>query len=291
MLVNGSPEDRIAAIDRGLLYGDGLFETLLVTEGKPCLWSQHLGRLEMGCKRLGMEPPNPQMLLTEARAVIGETVSGVLKLILTRGCGGRGYRPAGGAAQTRIVQLFPHPGYPAAWTHAGVVARYCSMRLGINPALAGIKHLNRLEQVMARAEWEEPGIAEGVMLDTADRVIEGTMSNLFLVRAGRLVTPGLHRCGIAGVMRALTLALARARGIPVQIGDLSKHDVRSADAAFFTNSLFGLWPIHVLDGKEYDPDRIPEVFRRRLPALGMYPTESTSVDSLLREYGQGLLPC
>lgn len=264
MLVNGSFDTRVAATDRGLLYGDGLFETLLVAGGAPCLWLRHLERLATGCERLKLAMPEPELLLAEVRSVIGEATVGAVKLILTRGVGGRGYRPDVDRSPTRIVQMFPLPEYPADWTEDGITARFCSTPLGINPALAGLKHLNRLEQVLARGEWRDPAIAEGVMLDTDGRVIEGTMSNLFVIRNKRLLTPRLDGCGVAGVMRGLTIDSARTLDITTDLTDLYPPDLRSADAAFFTNSLFGIWPIKRLDEVAYDPRCIPETLRRRV---------------------------
>ncbi len=251
ILINGEAGDRIDVLDRGLQYGDGLFETLRVRAGRPCLWAAHLARLRRGCERLGIAMPAEARLRDEAGRLCAGLDDGVLKIVLTRGPGGRGYRPPRDARPTRLLAVFPAPDYPPQYAQAGVAARLCDTRLGLNPALAGLKHLNRLEQVLARAEWDEPGIAEGLMLDIEGNVIEGTMSNLFMVRAGRLCTPGLSRCGVAGVMRARVMAEAGAQGIPVEEGRIGLRDLAAADELFLTNSVIGVWPVRRLDGRDY----------------------------------------
>lgn len=258
MLVNGERESRIAATDRGLHYGDGLFETLAVIEGKPCLWQRHMARLQQGCTRLGISMPDPKRLWAEAKQEIAGAERGVLKIIVTRGQGGRGYRPPSEPVPTRMLHLSPWPDYPDQAWRQGITARVCHTRLGCNPALAGIKHLNRLEQVLARAEWQDGAIAEGIMLDAEGRVIEGTMSNLFMLREGRLVTPDLSRCGVAGVMRALIIDLARAQALPVSVEDVCLDDLLQADALFFSNSLIGIWPVQSLRERSFSLQAIPQ---------------------------------
>jgi 4-amino-4-deoxychorismate lyase len=147
-LVNGEPGDVIPVSDRGLLYGDGIFETIAVREGRPRHWQRHMHRLQAGCTRLGIQPFENSLLTAEADSITNGVDKGVLKLIVTRGSGGRGYRVAEAIACTRIMQLHPWPEYPAANAEQGVKTRLCETRLGHNPVLAGIKHLNRLEQVL-----------------------------------------------------------------------------------------------------------------------------------------------
>ena len=177
--VDGHEHDKISARDRGLQYGDGLFETMAVIDSNIRRPEYHLERLMSGCARLGFEVDRASIereISAHSRAV----VRGVLKLIVTRGVSTRGYRPPATAVPTRIATLSAWPDYPPEWSTAGVVVRYCRTPLGENPVLAGLKHLNRLEQVLARSEWSDPGIAEGLMLDGAGHIIGGTMTNVFL---------------------------------------------------------------------------------------------------------------
>jgi 4-amino-4-deoxychorismate lyase len=247
MLVDGEPTDRISCLDRGLLYGDGIFETLAVENGRPRFWRRHLARLQAGCTRLGIPRPDENRLQEEAWLAIAGMHRAVLKIIVTRGEGGQGYRPAAQVTPTRILQLLPSPDYPDECRNAGVRVRLCRQRLGCNPALAGIKHLNRLEQVLARREWDDPGIREGLLLDHDGHLVEGTMSNLFLVRNGGLQTPELIRCGVAGVLRTVVMELAGARQMPVRVRALGLSDLWEADEVFLTSSVIGIWPVVTVD--------------------------------------------
>ncbi len=253
ILVNGSPEAVVSPVDRGLLYGDGLFETMRVDSGRVPSWSAHLQRLLEGCDRLAIARPSIAVLEREVDLLLSMAPErAVLKLIVTRGSGGRGYRPPAAAEPTRILQLHPWPDHPPARRQSGVAVRLCATRLGINPALAGLKHLNRLEQVLARAEWQDE-FEEGLMLDVEGRLVAGTMSNLFLIDRHRLRTPAITRCGVRGIMRGVVVEAAHAAGVVVEEVDLSLGDLRSADGAFLTNALIGLWPIRVFEDRHWSP--------------------------------------
>ncbi len=257
MLIDGERRELISARDRGLQYGDGLFETIAVRRQHTCLWPRHMARLEDGCHRLGIPMPDPERLAAEAATEVGDATQGALKLILTRGRGPRGYRVPESAVPMRVLECSPAPDFPIAWWSSGIRLRWCSTRLSINPQTAGLKHLNRLEQVLARSEWRDPAIAEGLMLDTQGRVVEGTMSNLFVMTAGRLVTPELSQCGVAGVMRALVIDTARTLGLSVSRVTLRPADLERADGLFMTNALVGIWPVRELQGRAMDPTAVP----------------------------------
>ncbi|RLA00777.1 MAG: aminodeoxychorismate lyase, partial [Gammaproteobacteria bacterium] len=182
VLVNGKPNDCVPTSDRGLLYGDGVFETIAVKNGQLHFWSEHVRRLQSGCERLGIDPVDETQLMGECRSLIRQSQQAVIKVIITRGSGGRGYRLPEQARPTRIIQLHEWPDYPASCTERGIKTRICRARLGHNASLAGIKHLNRLEQVLARQEWNDPNIMEGLMLDSDGDLVEGTMSNVFMVK-------------------------------------------------------------------------------------------------------------
>lgn len=250
-LIDGKETSCVAADDRGVQYGDGLFETIAVADGSPRLWRLHLARLQEGGRRLGIPVPPADTLHAEIRRLSPPQGRAVAKIIVTRGSGGRGYGAATAVAPRRIVTSHPWPDHPEEWATAGVEVRLCATRLGINPALAGIKHLNRLEQVLARSEWNDPEIVEGLMLDTDDQLVEGTMSNLFVVRDGRLLTPALDRCGVAGVMRAHLLGLAEQIGMDCEVTRLRVADLQRCEEAFLCNSLIGIWPIRRFGQYDY----------------------------------------
>lgn len=248
VLVNGVATDRLAVDDRGLHYGDGLFETLAILDGHAPLWSRHMARLHRGCRALGIVTPDTDALHDEVFHLCAGRPRAVLKLLITRGSGRRGYRPPEPAVPTRILMLGDWPAHPPAWHDEGVDVRTCDMRLSRNPVLAGHKHLNRLEQVLARAEWGDE-FQEGLMLDIDGWVVEGTMSNLFVVKDGTLLTPPIEQCGVAGIMRGLVMETAQAIGIPCEERNLRREDLDRTEGMFLSNTLIGLWPLRSLDGR------------------------------------------
>ena len=264
MWIGGQPGDSIDATDRGLNYGDGLFETVAVVQGQPKLWQAHMERLQSGCDRLNIPFPGADLLMGEMEKAVPDRGNGVLKIVVTRGPGGRGYRPPETLHPTRIVAFHPAPTYPAACWTEGVTTRICETRLGRNPSLAGMKHLNRLEQVLARQEWCDDSIAEGIMFDTEGRLVSGTMSNIFLVSGGRLTTPSLSRCGVEGVMRRQVLDIATHLGMAVEIRDIPADRLGQADAVFLTNALMGIWPVRQIDNQVFSPDAVPAALREHI---------------------------
>jgi 4-amino-4-deoxychorismate lyase len=247
ILINGEEIDTVSANDRGFQYGDGLFETLEVINGQPVFLEQHLLRLSAGCSRLNIPSPDTKQLTDECGFVCQQAKQAVLKIIITRGSGGRGYRQPETLQPTRVISLHPCPEHVSNFAEQGIKARFCDTRLGLNPALAGIKHLNRLEQVMARAEWDDPLAQEGIMLDINNHVIEGTMSNLFYVKDGMIYTASLALSGVAGVMRGIIKSLATKHNLALIERDYSKEALLAADEAFVCNSIIGIWPIKQIE--------------------------------------------
>jgi 4-amino-4-deoxychorismate lyase len=248
--IDGQSAELLSVKDRGLAYGDGLFATLGVRHGVPQLLERQLARLALGCRRLAL-PCEQSLLRNELLAFAAQMGEGVLKLIITRGDGQRGYAAPQPCQVRRILQAAPLPSYPAVNAAHGVQLFPCLTRLAEQPLLAGIKHLNRLEQVLARAEWQSDMYAEGLMCDATGRVVEAVYSNLFVVQAGQLLTPALTRCGVAGVMRAELLAQAMQLGITVLEQDLSYAQLLAADEVFVCNSLYGVWPVCGLAGHDW----------------------------------------
>ena len=255
--VNGMARDTVPVLDRAVQYGDGLFETLRVRDAQPEFLGRHLKRLDSGCQRLRFPAIPWPRLAHEVAELASQLPHAALKIILTRGQSGRGYRFDPQQAATRLLALAPLPQWPADIPRHGIRARLCATRLCSQPLLAGIKHLNRLEQVLARAEWDDPGIHEGLMLDHAGNVVEGTMSNIFLVCAGTLVTPALTACGVAGIMRSVILDLARQCNLNTEIRPVTLQQVQNSSEVFVCNSLIGIWPVHKIDGlAEYPVGRV-----------------------------------
>jgi 4-amino-4-deoxychorismate lyase len=273
-LLNGEAKYCIEFSDRGFQYGDGLFETIEVLNGVPVFLNQHFQRLSKGCEKLLIPMPDIDIIRKEAFQLAQSSVSkqAVLKLIVTRGSGGRGYRQPESIHSTRLFSLHPYPDYPESFKQQGITLRFCNTRLGLNPALSGIKHMNRLEQVMARSEWNSPEIQEGLMLDINDNVIEGTMSNVFLVKENSLYTPVIEQCGVEGVLRKIVITEARKNQIQVVEKPVSKEDIKSADEMFVTNSIVGIWPVKQIEERQYALGPITKRMQKLLLAFKLKET-------------------
>ena len=248
-LINGRPSDCLPVNDRGLAYGDGLFETIAVHNAQPQLLQFHLRRLQTSCIRLSLSL-DVSLLVSEIEQLMGRVDSAqpyVLKIIITREAGGRGYAYKPELSSQRILQLMPLNMDSSLIQEAGVRVKYCETPLSINPVLAGMKHLCRIENVLARAEWSDESIFEGLMKDTDGFVTEGVMSNFFLVKDAVLYTPHLDRCGVAGVMREFILSnVAPALQLPTALDRLTVEQVNSADELFICNSVIGVVPVTCL---------------------------------------------
>ncbi len=263
--INGRAGRQVDITDRGFTYADGLFETVAIRAGAPRFLGLHLDRLLTGCGRLGIAVPTRASLAADLKASVRDIPYGVLKVFVTRGPGPRGYalpdRPAPtvawGTGESRAQPSLP------------IEIRWCETMTSANPATAGLKSLGRLEQVLARAEWQQPEIAEGLMLSTEGQLVGGTASNVFLVAGDRLLTPGVNRSGIAGVMRRVVIEAALGAGIPVLETELSAADVRNATEVFLTNALTGIRPVRQLGPQRWATGPVTGQLCRLLFAAGV----------------------
>lgn len=261
VLVNGLSNEHIRVIDRGLMYGDGVFRTLLIRSGNALCWTHHYEKLHADCAALGIPCPRENLLHEEMMRLIELSPDCVLKIVVTRGEGNRGYAFPGGIEPTRILMKSPVPQYPASYFSDGVRMHLCETRLAAQPRLAGIKHLNRLENVLARAEWSDPGIAEGLLLDMEGNAIEGTLSNIFVRQGTTLHTPDLKHCGVAGVQRQRIMALAGKLGLTVRVENLPLHRIYNADEVVLSNSVIGTWQVRELGGNSCQVGNLAERLR------------------------------
>lgn len=268
MLINGTPADTVPALDRGLAYGDGLFESIRFVAAMAPLWSRHMQRLTESCERLRIPAPDTEQLWCEAREVARDMPQSVVRITVTRGIGERGYALPASAQTMRVVAAFTPPSVTHEAYADGVRLRVCTIRLAEQPLLAGMKHLNRLEQVLARAEWDDPAIAEGVLCDSHGRVVSATMANLFAVVDGVLLTPALDRCGVAGVARAEVLAAYP----PARVGELTLEALLDASEVFLSSSVRGILPVCSLGERVYAPGVITRRLQQYWHDLG-FPME------------------
>ncbi len=268
-LVNGDSQDSIGLSDRGLNYADGLFETIAVRSGQPRFFEKHLDRLATGCRRLGIPAQDGRVLAGEAAQLIDDSMHGTIKIIVTRGSAERGYALPETPVPTRIVGFSPVGSAGPQSPHYGARLRICDTPISGTPALAGLKTLARLEQVVARAEWQDPGIVEGLMRDTAGRIICGTMSNLFIVCQGKVLTPDLSQCGANGVMRSVVMDQAKQCGIMSREQAIVPGDLAHADEVFVTNALIGIWPVIRVDAWHYRLGPVTRQLMMRLSQAGV----------------------
>lgn len=260
--INGQANDQISALDRGLLYGHTVFETVAVVNGKPRLINEHLERLSHGAKTLGI-PLDRRSLDSELDAFCSAIDNACVRITLSIGPGGRGYQSPEKPEPLRVLSQHALPSYsPECWRH-GIELGINSIRLANQPRIAGIKHGNRLEQILARQDWP-PEWHEALMLDNQGHVVEATAANLFVETKGRLLTPDLAECGVAGVMRDYVIRLAGELGIQVATVSLSLPEVQEADAVFLTNSLIGVWPVQRFGERRFSDHNTAHLILKKL---------------------------
>jgi 4-amino-4-deoxychorismate lyase len=249
-LVDGKATDALSVRDRGLQYGDGVFETIVCRDGRPRWFERHLRRLQHGCATLGLRFRDDERLQHEVTELAAIGIPCIVKVIVTRGVGaGRGYRASADAQPTRIVSRHDWPRSSPDDLRVG----WSMMTLGENPALAGLKHLNRLEQVLAQNVMA-PGLDEVLLCSASGTVISASAGNLFLIDVdGAVHTPAVDRCGVAGIMRALVMESASQLGVPVTVRTLAPSEVSAAAGLFLTNVRRGPQAIGWMDGRELAP--------------------------------------
>ena len=245
-LFNGVPVDDSWIYDRGLQFGDGVFATIAVVAARALCLSIHITRLQQACARLGISSPATEVLYREAEEMVSTQQQAVLKIIITRGSTAGGYACPATTASNRFLYCLPWRPFPGEYFHDGICLHLCRFRYGHQPALAGIKHLNRLEQVLARQEWSGTDYAEGMVMDSDGYVVEGTMSNVFLREGDRWFTPELHSCGVAGMVRSCILQRQQELGIQVLEQAIPLSRLLQADEVFVCNSLIGVWAVRKL---------------------------------------------
>ena len=280
VLVDGKAGQPVSPFDRGLQFGDGLFETIACRRGIARFLSWHLERLALGCERLRIPLQSLADVRDEVRKLAQEVDSAIIKVMLTRGAAvARGYAPSGREKPTRITFRYPWPSEDPAARQDGVRVRLAALRLGENPALAGLKHLNRLEQVLVSAESMETETspersAESLLFSRSGRLISGTMTNVFLVQGSRVRTPRVDLCGVAGVMRRVVLAEAVRAGVAAEECVLRAGDLGNAEEVFLTNARIGIWPVRAIDGRVLTPGPIARRLQQHLEPMLENPSDA-----------------
>lgn len=247
--VNGELSTTLALSERGIQFGDGVFRTMRKEGGRILFWNEHYQKLVHDARVLRLVCPPQALFEKELKAI--ELEDAIVKIIITRGNTERGYTIPTGLAVNRIITAHSVTIIPNAWKEQGVKVRFADWRLSHQPLLAGVKHLNRLDNVMARAEWNDLEIVESLMLDHEGNVIEGVMSNVFVLKEGVLLTSALQSCGVAGIMRDKVIGAATRLEIAVQQVVFRPDTLLASDGVILTNSVFGLLPVKQCEERQW----------------------------------------
>ncbi|MBW1213737.1 aminodeoxychorismate lyase [Pantoea allii] len=252
MWINGTEQPHLAASDRAVQFGDGCFTTAAVCQGKIVLFDMHMQRLQQSCERLWLSGVDWSALAQEMQQAASGHDRAVLKVILSAGSGGRGYSRTGCSGPTRIVSVSAWPAHYARLQQTGVKLAVSPVRLARQPQFAGLKHLNRLEQVMIRAHLEQTDADEALVLDTAGWVVECCAANLFWRSGGALFTPALDQAGVDGIMRRSLIAEMRAAGQICQVVQAGLAQLLAADEIVICNALMPVLSVRQLDAVEFN---------------------------------------
>jgi 4-amino-4-deoxychorismate lyase len=264
ILINGQPQNSLSAADRAVQYGDGIFTTIKVAEGKPEYWPLHYQRLVKGLQTLGINFDSWKEVQAAVDIMAREATSAVLKLLISRGLGGRGYQAPKTQHPIWILSLHPMPAHYQQWQEQGIELGLSEIQLARQPQLAGIKHLNRLEQVLVKLHAPESGPEDMLVCDTQGMMVECSAANLFWQNNGLWYTPDLHYAGVAGVMRQRILEHFAGRGNSVIQVQAPPSVLAQAQAVFICNSLMGIVPVKRFGQTEFAIDKIRQLAREML---------------------------
>lgn len=249
--INGREQDHLSASDRAVQFGDGCFTTAAVSNGRIQQLAAHLQRLQEGCRRLLIDQVDWPQLEQEMRQIAEPQRQAVLKVIISRGRGGRGYSGAGCGEATRILTLAPYPQHYHALRASGVKLTLSPITLARNKQLAGIKHLNRLEQVLIRAHLDQSDADEALVLDTEGRVVECCAANLFWRKGDQVFTPSVEEAGVDGTMRRYLMAQMTRSAQTCHVVSVGKEAILTADEIVICNALMPVLPVRQLDEIHY----------------------------------------
>lgn len=253
--VDGQLADTISISDRGLAYGDGCFTTALVINGAVAMLPQHLNRLLEQSRQLGLPSFDLATLKVTITNLSAGISIGVIKVIVTCGSGGRGYSRMGVEQAKVIVSFHDCPKYYAQWQKEGITVGISEQKLGINPMLAGLKHLNRLEQVMLRAELDKRPEDDLLACDINNNIIECCSANVFWLKAGQWQTPSLSTAGVAGLMRDKIL-LNYPEIMPA---NYDIETLNNIEAMFISNAILGIVPVKVFNDRQLDTSLVRNI--------------------------------
>lgn len=266
-IINGGVDLGISPFDRGLSYGDGVFRTFKVVGGLPIDWPLHYQRLVNDCGAIGIVCPSAEVLMSDIQNLFLPNDNAVAKIIITRGEGERGYAAPAVTMPTRIVIKAEMPALIDTYYKQGIQLFVCKTTLSYQASLAGVKHLNRLENVLARAEWNDPTYLDGLMFDSEGNVIECTSANIFARYGKELHTPLIDRCGIAGVTRQRIINLAHQSMLKPIVKNIQLPELLEADEVIICNSIYGALQVRAIADKKWEMGGLATKIREILVPL------------------------
>ncbi len=260
ILIDGKKQSKASIFNRNTQFGDGLFETCLVENKKLLFWSNHFERMKLGCDRLKISMIDETLWLSDIKKAFSlmKIDNCIVKLVLSRGESLRGYSYKDNIRPIRItiVSELKKNNQDKRFS-----LEFCNSGYNSNPKLAGIKHCNRLEQVIARAGIK---VDDGIMLDENENVVSVTQGNIFCIQGNRLITPNLDKCGIEGTRRAVILKIAVDLGFDINIKNLSVAELLRSDEVFISNSIQGVGPVNQIEDFVYSKHKITEIISETL---------------------------
>lgn len=263
--VNGVESETLPINDRSTQYGDGFFTTMKVESGEIRLWPFHLERLVISAQRLGIASPNWEDIENQVHAIAKMISLGGIKILISRGAGGRGYSPEGCDNTQVVISDFQYPAHYKQWQEKGIELGVSTVRLGLSsPLLAGMKHLNRLEQVLIKNDISKTAYLDAIVLDLNNHVIETSIGNLFWIKGDRIFTPKLSFSGVEGVMKKHIQQLAKEFQLELEEVSVALSELEKADEVFITNALFEIVPINAIVHQSFAQHKLTYRFQEKL---------------------------
>jgi aminodeoxychorismate lyase len=258
VLINGEEQDKISIFNRNMQYGDGLFETCVAMDNQILFWPRHFSRLEIGCEKLNINKIDEGLWLSDIKKAfeLSSKKNCIVKLILSRGNSLRGYGYKDDIEPVRVVIVSE---MPQPLINKNFSLEYSKSGYHSNPQLAGIKHCNRLEQILARTNLSSN---EAIMLDEKENIISVTQGNIYFIFGNKLLTPKLDRCGVVGSRRLLILGLAMSLKMEALESNITLNQAQKADEVFISNSVIGIQPVHSIESHNLGRNPLTEKIQK-----------------------------
>ncbi|ORT50333.1 4-amino-4-deoxychorismate lyase [Vibrio sp. qd031] len=251
MWINGVKQEHVPALDRSFQYGDGCFTTIQTQFGELRHWELHVERMQACLNTLGIATPPWRDIKHQLMDIaLDDPIAGV-KLLISRGSGGRGYASPHNAHSLIMSNHFAYPQHYPQWQTDGIKLGISRIKLGHNPLLAGHKHNNRLEQVLVKNDLDAQQVDDGVVLDINEHIVETSSANIFWRKGSTLYTPILDKAGVAGIIRRLIIQDAEPLGFKALLGRFDLVDLHDADEVFVSNALLGVAPVVQVGERRY----------------------------------------